>query len=83
MSNGNAINSKLDFIEAIQAKGDRALLEYTAELIYDHCETQKDFDKRIAFNTKMAWQNRYAIIGLVILLIALGILDASALGMIF
>ena len=79
----NAINSKLDFKEAIKGMESRELQEYTAELLYDHCEEQKNFDQRISKNTKMIWQNRYIIIGLIILLVAMGILDASALGLVF
>ncbi len=83
MFNGRAINNKLDFKEAIKEMEGRELQEFTAELIYDHCEEQKDFDSRINRNTKMIWQNRYLIIGLIVLLVTMGMLDASALGLIF
>ena len=82
MSNGREINNKLDFKESIKGMGGRELQEFTAELIYDHSEAQKDYDQRITKNYKMIWQNRYMIIGLIILLIALGILDASVMGLV-
>jgi len=73
MPNGEELNDRLEFQEHIEKLSQPDRMKEVALMLYDHCQTQKDFGKV----RSLAVQNRWILIGLVILLVTVGVLDAS------
>jgi hypothetical protein len=79
MSNGNEVITDLEFEQLIKEKGDRALLEFTAHQTYDMKKEFAVLCQKEDANEKRSIRNRMAIILLVAILIALGIIDKSVM----
>ncbi len=79
MSNGEDINERLEFEEQIAGLSEQDLLKFIARRLYDHCEEQKWFAKAIRSTARQTMINKYALVALVVMLIMLGVLDASVI----
>lgn len=77
MPNGKEILNDLDYEKQITTMSDRALLEFTARQLFEHCEQQKGLTVDIEGLKKKTFINRIMILGLVVLLVALGVIDAK------
>ena len=75
----NGMNYELDFEKHLEKMGDRKLLEFVARQTLDQSKAITKIYEESKANKARSLINRYVLIGLIILLIALRIIDPGIL----
>uniref|UniRef100_A0A6M3KKT1 Uncharacterized protein n=1 Tax=viral metagenome TaxID=1070528 RepID=A0A6M3KKT1_9ZZZZ len=79
MPNGFEFLTDLDVDKLIKEKKDRELLEFVARQAFDTKKEMTYLNKTVSANTKRSITNRWTLITLIILLIALGVIDSNVI----
>ena len=81
MVNGEKMQCKLEFEEKIDGMSTTALLRYLAIMMYDHCDHHINMEQDIKNNKTRSYATMWVLIVLICVMIALGIIDSTMLGL--
>ena len=79
MPNGREILGDLDYTQKIERMGDRELLVFVAQQTLGQSKDIGRLCDRVEANTKRSIINRFALIALILVLVALGVIDSGLL----
>jgi len=81
MPNGNELISDMEFEELLQKKSSRPLIEFIARQQLQQSRNVREIREEVMCNKTRSIVNRFALIALVLVLIALGVLSTEWLSL--